>query len=191
MTGQFGLFEPVAAPAVPEGFSYAPDLITEGEEQALVERIAALPFAAFEFRGYQGRRRVVSFGWRYDFNTARLTAAEPMPDFLLSLRQRAGGFGGLQPEDLAQVLVTEYAPGAPIGWHRDRPDFGKVVGVSLLSPCLFRFRRADGERWERVSLTLEPRSAYLLSGPARSEWEHSIPEVDALRYSVTFRTLVR
>jgi alkylated DNA repair dioxygenase AlkB len=87
------------------------------------------------------------------------------------------------------VLVTEYVPGAAIGWHRDKAVFGDVVGVSLVSACVFRIRRTSGTAWERNSFRLEPRSAYLLRGPARTEWEHSIPAVDSLRYSVTFRTL--
>jgi alkylated DNA repair dioxygenase AlkB len=94
----------------------------------------------------------------------------------------------MAPSDLRQVLVTEYAPGAGIGWHRDKPMFDQVAGISLLSPCLLRFRRRLGTAWERVSLTAEPRSAYLLQGPSRMEWEHSIPAVDSLRYSVTFRS---
>jgi alkylated DNA repair dioxygenase AlkB len=110
-----------------------------------------------------------------------------MPPFLLSLRGVAAGFGGMEPAQLQQALVTEYEAGAAIGWHRDKAIFGEVIGISLLSSCRFRLRRKVGLKWERVSLTVEPRSAYLLSGPARTEWEHSIPEVDALRYSVTFR----
>ena len=105
-------------------------------------------------------------------------------------RETAASFAGMEPEDLQHVLVTEYGPGAGIGWHRDKAVFGRVVGVSLLSPCVFRMRRAVGKKkWERVNLIAEPRSAYLLSGPARCEWEHSIPQMDALRYSITFRSL--
>jgi alkylated DNA repair dioxygenase AlkB len=132
---------------------------------------------------------VVSFGWRYDFNTSRLQPADPMPDPLLALRDKVAAFAERPAGEFAHALVTEYAPGAPIGWHRDRPEFGIVVGVSLLSPCVFRLRRRAGRGWERAAFTALPRSAYLLSGPARSEWEHSVPPVGALRYSVTFRTL--
>ena len=112
-----------------------------------------------------------------------------MPDFLRELRVPAARFAGLEPEVLQHVLVTEYAAAAGIGWHRDKNVFNEIVGVSLLAPCVFRLRRSVGDRWERFNVTAEPRSAYLLSGPARSEWEHSIPPVDALRYSVTFRNL--
>lgn len=184
---QASLFD--TAPPGPEGFRYRDELISADEEARLVERFAALPFKAFEFRGYEGLRRTVSYGWRYDFNAARLTRSKDVPGFLAPLREKAAAFAGLAPVDFAHALVTEYAPGAPIGWHRDRPQFGQVVGVSFLSPCLFRFRRKAGDRWERISTPLEPRSAYLLSGPARDAWEHSITAAERLRYSVTFRTL--
>jgi alkylated DNA repair dioxygenase AlkB len=176
-------------PVLPEGLRYQPELLSEVEERALAAELARLPFRAFEFRGFEGRRRVVSFGWRYDFNTSRLQPADPMPEPLLALRDKAAAFAERPAGDFAHALVTEYAPGAPIGWHRDRPEFGEVVGVSLLSPCVFRLRRKAGRGWERAAFTALPRSAYLLSGPARSEWEHSVPPVGALRYSVTFRTL--
>jgi len=110
-----------------------------------------------------------------------------MPAFLLSVRERAASFAQLSPEQLQQVLLTEYKSGVQIGWHKDRSVFGEVVGISLLSPCTFRLRRKVGGKWQRASIVAEPRSAYLLSGPARNEWEHSIPAVEALRYSITFR----
>jgi alkylated DNA repair dioxygenase AlkB len=176
---------------LPSGFRYAPDLISAGQERALVDRISTLPFKEFEFQGFLGKRRVVSFGWRYDFNERALRNAEPIPPFLLPLREAAAKFAGLTAEQLQQALVIEYDAGASIGWHRDKAVFGDVVGISLLSSCRFRFRRKAGAGWERASLTAEPRSAYLLRGPSRTEWEHSIPAVDALRYSVTFRNLRR
>jgi alkylated DNA repair dioxygenase AlkB len=178
-----------AGPRLPAGFRYQPDLISAGEETALGERFAELPFKEFEFQGYRGKRRVVSFGWQYDFTHARLHRVEDMPEFLLPLRDRAAAFAGLGADELRHVLLTEYGPGAPIGWHRDRGVFAEVVGISLLSACTFRLRRKLGAKWERASLLLEPRSAYLLAGPARTEWEHSIPPVERLRYSITFRNL--
>jgi alkylated DNA repair dioxygenase AlkB len=171
----------------PAGFHYAPEFISRTEERRLVEHLQRLEFNPFEFQGVLGKRRVVSFGWRYDFNGGGLTKTDDMPDFLLPLRERTAGFARLQPADLQQVLLTEYEPGAPIGWHKDRSVFGDVVGVSLLSACTFRFRRKAGARWERRSFVLAPRSTYLLHGPARTEWEHSIPAVTELRYSITFR----
>jgi alkylated DNA repair dioxygenase AlkB len=174
-------------PNLPEGFRYQPDILTTDEEQSLLARVAGLPFREFEFHGYTGKRRVVSFGWRYDFNERLLQRTDDMPPFLVALRETAGRFAGIPPARLQHVLVTEYPAGAAIGWHRDKDVFGDVIGISLLSPCVFRLRRATGDTWERVSITAEPRSAYLLRGPSRTEWEHSIPGVDALRYSITFR----
>jgi alkylated DNA repair dioxygenase AlkB len=177
------------APPLPEGFRYRTDFVSAQEERELAERLAVLPFREFEFQGYLGKRRVVSFGWQYVFDGSGLRKADDMPDFLLALRERAAALAGLAAEELQHVLLTEYAPGAGIGWHKDRSVFGDTIGISLLAPCRFRFRRKSGEKWERASLIAEPRSAYLLRGPSRTEWEHSIPAVDALRYSITFRNL--
>ena len=178
-----------ARPSYPDGFRYQPDIVSRSDESALLERIRGLAFREFEFQGYTGKRRVVSFGWRYDFNERLLDTADDIPEFLLELRATAARFAGMDADALQHVLVTEYGAGAGIGWHRDKGVFGQVIGISLLTPCTFRLRRKVGEDWERVSLTAEPRSAYLLSGASRSEWEHSIPAVDSLRYSVTFRNL--
>ena len=176
-----------AAPALPAGFVYRTEVVASGEEQELLSHVRELPFQEFQFQGYVGKRRVVSFGWQYDFNQRVLREADDIPAFLLSLREVAARFADLPPPRLQQILVTEYAAGAGIGWHRDKAVFGEVIGISLLSACRFRLRRKVGTTWERVSLMAEPRSAYLLSGSARTEWEHSIPEVDTLRYSITFR----
>jgi alkylated DNA repair dioxygenase AlkB len=173
--------------AWPEGFRYQPDVVPPEEEATLLQQVRELPFKEFEFQGFIGKRRTVSFGWRYDFNERALQKAEDIPPFLYSLRDRAGAFAGLPASQFQQVLVTEYSPGASIGWHRDKAVFGEVIGISLLSSCRFRFRRKAGTSWERVSLMAEPRSAYLLSGLSRTEWEHSIPAVDTLRYSITLR----
>ena len=175
--------------APPEGFRYQAEVLPADEERELVERIRELPLKEFEFHGYVGKRRVVSYGWHYDFGERRLHEVEEIPAFLLPLRDRAAAFAEVAAEDLSHALVTEYGPGAAIGWHRDKGVFGDVIGVSLLSPCVFRLRRKAGSAWERYSLTAEPRSAYLLRGPSRTEWEHSIPAVDELRYSITFRSL--
>jgi alkylated DNA repair dioxygenase AlkB len=180
------------APSVlPEGMRYAPDVITPGDEQALAAELARLPFREFEFHGFLGRRRTVPFGWRYDFNGGGLQQAGGIPDFLLGVRERAAVFAGLDPAVLVHALIIEYAPGAGIGWHRDRPAFDDVIGISLLSPCTFRLRRGQGNGWQRHSLAAAPRSAYLLRGPSRTEWEHSIPPLATLRYSITFRSLAR
>lgn len=173
----------------PEGFRYQAEVLPADEERELVEHIRGLPLKEFEFHGYVGKRRVLSYGWHYDFGERKLSQTDEIPDFLLPLRDRAAAFAGVAPQDLPHALVTEYGAGAAIGWHKDKGVFGDVIGVSLLSPCVFRLRRKAGAKWERYSLTAEPRSAYLLRGPSRTEWEHSIPAVDDLRYSITFRTL--
>jgi alkylated DNA repair dioxygenase AlkB len=180
---------------LPEGFRYRAELLTAEEEAELVARLSALPFREFEFHGYTGKRRVVSYGWKYDFEARVLRKGGDVPEFLGRVREAAAAFAGLQPTGLQQVLVTEYGPGAAIGWHKDKAVFGEVVGLSLLSACTFRLRRrvaggaGGASGWERVNVIAEPRSAYLLSGPARTEWEHSIPPAEAPRYSVTFRTV--
>lgn len=176
---------------LPAGFRYEPALVGADEAARLARDIATLPFKEFEFHGFTGKRRVVSFGWKYDFSSGRVLRTEPMPDFLLPLRASAARFGNVAAEALEHALVTEYQPGAAIGWHKDKAVFDEVIGVSLGAPCTMRFRRKAGQKWERRSLTLEPGSAYLITGEAREDWEHSIPPVTELRYSVTFRTMVR
>jgi alkylated DNA repair dioxygenase AlkB len=185
---QANLFE-APAPELPEGFTYRPRFLSEAEEQKLLEHVRGLPFREFEFHGFLGKRRIVSFGWRYDFNGGGLQRTEDMPEFLRTVREKAAAFAGLPTSNLQQVLITEYRRGAAIGWHKDRSVFGEVVGISLLSSCVFRLRRRTETGWQRASLRLEPRSAYLLAGSARTQWEHSIPAVEDVRYSLTFRNL--
>jgi alkylated DNA repair dioxygenase AlkB len=184
---QFDLFESV--PDLPEGMRYTPQLVSCAEERALLEKVPALPFKEFEFHGFLGKRRTVSFGQHYDFNGGGLKQAGDLPEFLLPLRKRAGEFARLEPSALEHALVIEYTPGAGIEWHRDRPQFGDVIGISLLAACSFRLRCKNGNTWTRRSITAEPRSAYLLRGPSRTEWEHSILPLETLRYSVTFRVV--
>jgi alkylated DNA repair dioxygenase AlkB len=188
-TLQPDLFGSGVGSGLPEGLAYASELITAEEEQALVSHFETLPFKPYEFRGYLGNRRTVSYGWRYDHDRMRLDPAQGIPEFLRDLRARCAAFAGFGPERLHQALITEYAPGAGIGWHRDRPEFGEVIGVSFRAPCVFRLRRERAGGWERASFIAEPRSAYVLRGPARSEWRHSISPMERLRYSVTFRNL--
>jgi alkylated DNA repair dioxygenase AlkB len=190
---QLALFEDARGSAggglLPEGFCYVDEFVDADEERMLSARLAALPLAPFEFHGFLGNRRVLSFGWRYAFDGSGLGRSDPIPDFLLPIRERAAAFAGLEPGLLEHVLLTEYAPGAGIGWHRDRSVFGETIGISLLAPGRLRFRRRLGDKWQRAALIAEPRSIYLLRGASRSEWEHSIPAVDRLRYSITFRSL--
>jgi len=186
-TNQADLFE--ARVSVPEGFVYRDNLLTAMEEAALLGELEALPFKPFEFQGYLGKRRIATFGWRYDFDRKALRDSDPLPDFLLPVRAKAAIFAGLPPDELQQVLINEYEPGAGVGWHRDRSIFQDIIGISLASACRFRLRRAVGDGWERVSHVLQPRSAYIMRGASRSLWEHSVPGVSALRYSITFRNV--
>jgi alkylated DNA repair dioxygenase AlkB len=171
------------------GLQYQADVVDADEEAALAAALATLPLQPFAFQGWLGRRHVASFGWRYDFDTAHFEQAAPLPRFLLPLRARAAVLAGLAADDLSQALVTRYDPVAGIGWHRDRPVFEHVVGISLLSNARLRFRRRTLHGFERFALLAERRSAYVLTGEARYGWEHSIAPLDALRWSVTFRSL--
>jgi hypothetical protein len=173
----------------PEGFRYEEEVISEAEEAGLVASLAGLELKPFEFHGHLGNRRVISFGLRYDFARRSLEAAHGFPSFLADLRNKAAKFAGRRVDEFLQGGVNEYPPGAGIGWHKDKAQFGVIVGVSLLAPATMRFRRAEGNRWIRMSQRLLPRSIYILEGEARTMWEHSIPPLDALRYSLTFRTL--
>jgi alkylated DNA repair dioxygenase AlkB len=186
-SGQLSLLEPL--PLLPDGLEYRAELVSPEEEAELLKRLCELDFREYEFHGHFGKRRVVSFGLHYGTNESTARNTEDIPGFLLTLRQKAAEFARLAPSELQQALVTEYTPGAGIGWHRDRPAYRDVIGVSFRSPCRFLFRRKRSSSWERASLIVEPRSIYLLRGPARTEWQHSIPPAERLRYSVTFRSM--
>ena len=181
-----GLFDDDVAP---EGFRHAPGFLGIDEEADLLSRFAGLTFREMKMRGVTARRRVIQYGWHYSFESFRMTEAAPIPEFLYPVRERAATFAGVEPGRLSEALLMEYSPGAAIGWHRDAPPFGVVTGISLGAACRFRFRRGKIGAWENYELPLEPRSIYVLDGPARSEWQHSIPAVKALRYSITFRTM--
>lgn len=181
------LFE--SEPSTPRGFAYRSELISAEHERELLAEFANLPFKPFAFHGFEGKRQVISYGWEYDFNGGEFREAETIPRFLAVAREAAAQFAGLAPSDLQHALLLEYPAGSGIGWHKDKPQFGDVVGISLLSACRLRFRRKVGPRWERASVLTQPRSGYLLRGPSRTEWEHSIPPVEHRRYSITFRTL--
>jgi DNA oxidative demethylase len=171
------------------GLSEAVDLISLEEEQSLILRIDAENLEPFRFQGWTGKRLTASFGWHYDFETGRVGRADPIPDWLLPIREKAAGFARLAPEELIQALLIRYDPGAGIGWHRDRPIYEHVVGVSLGAPAEMRFRRRRLDRqFDRVTVPLEPRAGYHLSGEARHQWEHSIVEMEKPRWSITFRS---
>ena len=171
------------------GLRYAEDMIGADEERVLVSELSAADLSPFRFHGWLGNRKTQSFGWRYDFEDASFAPTEPIPDWLQPLREMAAAFAGLQPGDFVHVLLARYDSGAGIGWHRDRDVFEKVVGVSLGAPATLRFRRRTPSGFQRANLEVMPRSAYLLAGEARNDWEHSIPPGQSLRFSITFRTL--
>jgi alkylated DNA repair dioxygenase AlkB len=181
-------------PELPEGFIYKPQIISHQEEQSLVRATEQLNFAAVKMRDVVAKRRVAHFGRSYEYETAALTSAPPVPEFLLPLRQRVAEFAERDPEEFAEVLVTDYPPGAPIGWHRDAPAFDMIVGVSLLSECKMKFRpwpveKLPSKRTKPLTQILQPRSAYILRGPSRNRWQHHIPAGKERRLSITFRTL--
>jgi alkylated DNA repair dioxygenase AlkB len=187
LSEQFDLF--AGRSPAPEGLSYAEDFVSPALEQALIHQVAALPLQPFQFGHYEGKRRVASFGFSYDYTLRRLQEAEPIPGWLSSIITRVEACSGLNIR-IRQVLCTEYQVGVGIGWHRDKPHFDRVFGLSLGSPCKLRFRRPANTKWERFTLEARPRSLYMMSGPSRHLWEHSIPAVDAPRYSITFRSML-
>lgn len=171
------------------GLACAPGIVTAIEEAGLIARIDAEALSPFRFQGWLGKRLTRSFGWSYDFDNGRFAATDPLPDWLLGVRERAARFAGLAPEQLVQALLIRYDPGAGIGWHKDRPVFEHVVGISLGNPAVLRLRRRVASGFERAKLPLAPRAAYHLSREARHAWEHSIAPMHVPRWSITFRSL--
>jgi alkylated DNA repair protein (DNA oxidative demethylase) len=171
------------------GLVQAEDIVEADEEQALIASIDAVELSPFRFHGWFGKRLTASFGWNYDFDTARFAPTEPIPAWLLPLRARAAQFAGLEADELVQALLIRYDVGAGIGWHRDRLVLEHVVGISLGAPATMRFRRRQGSGFQRAAVGLPARSVYHLSGEARHEWEHSIAEMAVTRWSITFRSL--
>jgi DNA oxidative demethylase len=168
---------------------YRPELVDADEERGLLAFLETVDFREIVMRGQTARRTVRHYGWDYEYETWKLVRTQPLPAELEPARAAAAALAGVRPDDLAQILVTRYPPGAGIGWHRDAPAFGLVAGVSLGSACRLRLQRGKGEERETLDVVLEPRSGYVLDGPARSVWQHSIPATQELRYSITFRTL--
>jgi alkylated DNA repair dioxygenase AlkB len=175
--------------AGPDGLAYRPEAIAPDEEAALLAFLGSLELHAVTMRGRTARRTVRHYGYAYDYETWRVVPGEPLPAELAPARRRCADTAGLVEAELAQTLVTRYPPGATIGWHRDAPAFGIVAGLSLGAPCRMRFQRGEGAEREVTEVALEPRSAYVLAGSARTEWQHSIPPAKAERWSLTFRTL--
>ncbi len=178
-------------PGLPEGLAYEPQFLSRDEEQSLIALIATLPLQAAKYKAYTARRRVTSFGGSYDFDANKLLPAQPLIEALHPLRARVAQWAGVSPDDLRHVLVAEYAPGAPLGWHRDVPDHEEVFGVSLGAPAVLRFRPfppTDPKRADVVKLRAMPRSIYAMRGVARWGWQHSVAPVEELRWSITLRT---
>ena len=171
------------------GLRHREEMIGRDEESELLDRLGVMELAPFRFQGWIGKRKTMSFGWRYYFDDASFRPAEPLPDWLLPLRAKAAEFAGVDPQAFAHVLLARYDPGAGIGWHRDRPVFEEVVGISLGAAETMRLRQRTDSGFRRAKLKLEPRSAYLLTGEVRHRWEHSIAPAERLRFSITFRTL--
>src|ERR671910_342460 len=180
---------------VPDGFIYRQNFISEAEEQELMRQIQKVSLEPFKYYQFTGKRRTASFGWQYEFGTSEITAAPEIPPFLLPMRTRAGNVFDIDPKSLVQTSIIEYSTGSPIGWHRDIPQFGVVIGISLGAPCRMRFRKDSRvrpkklNRDEILSIELQPRSIYLMSGASRESWQHSIPPVKELRYAIMMRTL--
>lgn len=176
---------------LPEGFDYRPDFLETAEERILLETMGALPFMAAQYREWQAKRRIVSYGGRYDFTHHALDPAPPIPEFLIPLRARMADWAGVFPTALQHATVAEYRPGTQLGWHRDVPDFEQVMGVSLGGCARMRLRPYPPKRGARAAgvVELAPRSAYAFRGPARWNWQHAISPTKELRYSITFRTL--
>jgi len=180
---------------VPDGFIYRRNFISEVEEYQLIREIQKLHLTPFKYYQFTGKRRTASFGWQYEFGKSEITTAPDLPAFLLPVRTRAGKLFDIDPNSLAQLSIIEYSTGSPIGWHRDIPHFGVVIGISLGAACRMRFRKYDrvrsknSKRDEILAIELQPRSIYLMSGASRQIWQHSIPPVKELRYSIMMRTV--
>ncbi|WP_442680952.1 alpha-ketoglutarate-dependent dioxygenase AlkB [Sphingomonas sp. ASY06-1R] len=171
------------------GFNQTDAVFTATEEAQFIARIDAEDLSPFRFQGWTGKRLTRSFGWNYDFDAARLARADPIPDWLLPARDRVAALAGLEAEQFVQALLIRYDAGAGIGWHRDRPVFEHVAGISLGNAATLRLRRRLSVGFERASAHLAPRSIYHLSGTARHDWEHSIAPMEVPRWSITFRSL--
>jgi alkylated DNA repair dioxygenase AlkB len=177
--------------ALPEGMRYEEEFLSPAEEADLVARIAQLPLAPMKYQQYEARRRVVNYGGRYDFSAQKMEAAQPLPGWLEPLRERAAAWAGIDPALITQALVAEYTPGTPLGWHRDVPDHEDIIGVSLLNEAVLKFRpypHVVGKKADVRKVVVAPRSIYLLRGASRWAWQHSVPAVKVLRYSITLRT---
>jgi alkylated DNA repair dioxygenase AlkB len=187
----FGDSAPAPAPTLPPGMRYETEFLSREDEARWIAFAQSLPLKEMNYKGYTAKRRVVSFGGKYDYVANRLEEGPPIPSALDPLRAQVAAWLGVDAQAFTQVLVAEYREGTPLGWHRDVPDFEDVVGVSLLSEAVMRFRPYPPDAPKKsdiLKLAVQPRSIYLLRGAARWEWQHSVAATPALRYSITFRT---
>jgi alkylated DNA repair dioxygenase AlkB len=177
---------------LPLGFSYTPDFLSIDEEIALVDEIKEIELHPLMFQGYEAKRKVASFGFDYNFDNRKLTKGKPIPPAFNSIIQKTASRLSIVPDDFAELLITEYPVGSVINWHRDAPPFDVIAGISLLSDCTFRLRPHDKLKQSKssiISLQVRRGSLYIMQGPARTDWQHSISPVETIRYSITLRTL--
>jgi alkylated DNA repair dioxygenase AlkB len=170
---------------------YAPELVPEATEAELLGVFETLRFDPIVIRGQAARRTARHYGLGYDYESRTPQPGEPVPDWIEPARALAANFAGFDPGELVEILVQRYPAGSTIGWHRDAPAFGTVIGLSLGGSSRLRFQRGKGDERRVAELLLEPRSGYVLAGAARTSWQHSIPPTKEERYSITFRTLRR
>jgi alkylated DNA repair dioxygenase AlkB len=190
ISSQTNLFDdlPIVEPA---GLRYQDNFLTIEEEQTLIDVIKTLPLSEMQYKAYTAKRRILSFEGQYDFSNNKLRPSPACPAFLKPLRARAAAWADVTPEKIHQILIAEYQTGTPLGWHRDVPDFDDIIGVSLLGEAILRFRPyppTQPKKADIIKLTVLPRSIYVLRGPARWAWQHSVAPTKSLRYSITFRT---
>lgn len=187
---QYSLFE--TSQSFPNGFVYRPDFLTKEEEVELLGYFEDLPFSHSRLGEYVAKRRIIGFGWGYDFRAKKLVPGPPLPPFLLPCARKVAKWLDIKVERVAEALITEYPRGTGIGWHRDNEGFEHIVGVSLSGWCRMRLRsyswRERGKE-ARLALPVAPRSAYIMQNDARWRYQHSVAPVEDLRYSITFRTL--
>jgi alkylated DNA repair dioxygenase AlkB len=179
-------------PAFPEGFGYYPDFLKMQDEEQLYKEITGIELHDFNFQGFTAKRKVASFGYDYSFDKRTLSKGKEIPKIFDSLIDKVANYLNIPSEDFAELLVTQYPVGSVINWHRDAPPFDIIAGISILSDCLFRLRPHDKAKQSRssvISFPVKRRSLYVMQGPARSEWQHSISPVKDIRYSITLRTL--
>ncbi|WP_207422151.1 alpha-ketoglutarate-dependent dioxygenase AlkB [Desertivirga brevis] len=179
-------------PIYPSGFRYVPNFISKEEEDTLLSLVSALELHTFKFQGYKAKRKVVSYGCDWSFETRTLSKGKNIPADFNGIIEKVASFIPLDSKEIEELLVTEYPDGSVINWHRDAPPFDIIAGISLLTDCKFRFRpyeKSEQTRSSIISIPLQRRSLYIIEGEARIDWEHSIAPVTTKRFSITLRTL--